>query len=136
MHGGGGGAAGQDADAAADIAGLPREQLDELQRRTLDELAALDTAMTSSLPADAVYALLEQKAAKELLLSRIGRGITYTHRAGLSETHTHRETRPYTDGERGVSCPMGYSHAHALSYAWGVPCMFLQTRWRRTVPVT
>ena len=65
----------QDPELPELLADMDKAALDELARRTLDELADLDQRIAGSLVnPESIYALLEQKAAKELLLSRIGLG--------------------------------------------------------------
>ena len=67
---------GQDSEPPEAIDRMDKAELEELEKKTLEELADIDQQIATSLAEpDAVYSLLEQKAAKELLLSRIGRGM-------------------------------------------------------------
>ena len=67
----------QDPEPSDALNRMDKAELEDLQRRTLDELAEIDQGIAAAMAdSEAVYTLMEQKAAKELLLSRIGLGAT------------------------------------------------------------
>jgi len=87
----------QDPELPEQLADMDKAALDELARRTLDELADLDQRIAGSLVnPESIYTLLEQKAAKELLLSRIGLG-TAAAASPVADARAARGT--------GCSCP-------------------------------